>query len=615
MIVRSHDCALIVLLHVFLLIWTQSGGFVAAGGGFYTGGLLCQGRHIPSSRRRYPDFTLTCTPTNFFPLAFTMSSLGTLPIELILKIFHMATFDGPDYNVPLALSHVSKDCRAIVSSEAHLWTTIELNDKSAVRRILAAGATIYDIFPSLSVYLRNSGKLPLNISVDYARLPRNASVGDSNDYAEPCKHGFTVQHAAVLGMILLDHLDRLEGFTVRTQSWEIYTVIVNQWTFCRFPLVKNWDVEYGTFADLCLLGDYPIMCKRDLQARESILTRNGGNHTAIDELTEIGQRCFPRLKRLRLNGTPHGWFFSATNLVELVLQNIPTQYRATDKLLQVILSNSQHTLQVLELNGSLHANVDNSSQRLSLPAVHTLKVGFAYIEEMSTLLRIAEFPALTDLSLWHLEDCLNEDQRHQCEMVEVFQEMTEKLPLHQLTALHIDAVSFPREDLHSTIAWDAVRNGTVAQAQYPVIMRFISELNALQALTLVRPRPLFLQSMGYSPPSSMLFLPSLKKLRFETSIPKECLHIAKYWRRRIEVLTLLSGGAFAGPGLEKLELLFPHTQDNAALAGWKNDPQPYAMSMGVEFQRERIPFLLDEDDLYMDDSDSDSDSDDAMDED
>ncbi|PBK61486.1 hypothetical protein ARMSODRAFT_660770 [Armillaria solidipes] len=541
-----------------------------------------------------------------------MSSLGTLPVELVLKIFHMATFDGPDYKVPLALSHVSKDCRAIVSSEAQLWTTIELNNKCAVGRFFA-GATTYDIFPSLSVYLRNSGELPLNISIDYAGLPRNASVSDSNDYAEPCTDGFTIQHAVVLGMILLGHLDRLESFTVRTQSWEIYAVIVNQWMFSRFPLIKSWNVEYGTLADLCLLGDYPVMCKRDLQARESILTRNGGGYTAINELAEIGQGFFPSLKRLRLNGTPHGWFFSAINLVELVLQNIPTQYRATDKLLQVILSNSQHTLQVLELNGSLHSGVDHSSQRLSLPAVHTLKVGFAYIEEMSTLLRIAEFPALTNLSLWHLEDCLNEDQRHQCEMVEAFQEMTDKLPLH---ALHIDAVSFPREDLHSTFAWDAVRNGTVAQAQYPVIMRFISELNALQTLTLVRPDPLLLQSMGYSPPSSILFLPSLKKLRFETSIPKECLHIAKYWRRRIEVLTLLSGGAFAGPGLERLELLFPHTQDNAALAGWKDDPQPYAMSMGVEFQREHIPFLIDEDDLYMEDSDSDEeDEEDTMDED
>ncbi|KAK0197758.1 hypothetical protein F5146DRAFT_1016623 [Armillaria mellea] len=526
-----------------------------------------------------------------------MSLLGNLPIELVLKIFDMATFDGPDCKVPLALSLVSKDCRAIVSSEAHLWTTIKLDNKSALGHFFD-GATTDDIFPSLSAYLRNSRELPLSISIDYAGLPRKASVLDPNDYADPRTDGFTIQHAVVLGMILLDHLNRLESFTVRTQSWEIYSLIVNQWMYGRFPVVKRWEVEYGTFADLCLLGDYPVMCKHDLQAKESILTRNSGGYTAINKLAQIAQRCFPSLQRLRLNGTPHGWSFSAINLVELVLQNIPTEYRATSRLLQAILSNSQHTLQVLELDGCLPTAVGHSGQRLSLPAVHTLKIGFAYIEEMSILMRIAEFPALIDLSLWHLEDCLNEDRRHQSEMVEIFQEMTDKFPLRQLTALHIDAVSFPREDLHSTLAWNAVRNGTVAQAQYPVIMRFISELTALQTLTLVRPDPLFLESMGYSPPSSMLFLPSLKKLRFETSIPKECWYIVNYWRRRAEVLTLLSGGAFAGPGLERLELLFPDTQDCAALAGWKDDPQPYAMSMGVEFEPEHIPFLVDEEDLY-----------------
>ncbi|KAK0232549.1 glycoside hydrolase superfamily [Armillaria fumosa] len=226
------------------------------------------------------------------------------------------------------------------------------------------------------------------------------------------------------------------------------------------------------------------------------------------------------------------------------------------------------------------------------------------ISRTSTLLRIAEFPALTDLSLLHLEGCLNEDYQHQCEMVEIFREMTDKLPLRQLTSLYMNTVSFPREDFHSTIAWDAVRNGTVTQAQYPVIMRFISELTALQTLRLVLPDPLFLQSMGYSPPSSMLFLPSLKKLRFETPIPKDCLHIYNYWRRRIAALNFLLGGTFTGPGLERLELVFPHTQDNAGLTRWKNNPQPYAMSMDVEFQRECIPFLIG-DELYMYDSDED----------
>ncbi|KAK0232558.1 hypothetical protein IW262DRAFT_1499062 [Armillaria fumosa] len=532
-----------------------------------------------------------------------MSYLGNLPIELVLKIFHIATFDGPDCKVPLALSHVSSDCRAIVSSEAQLWTTIKLDNKSAVGPCFA-GAIADDIFPSLSVYLRNSGKLPLNISINYAGLPRYESVQDSYDYSEPCTDGFTIQHAAFLGMILLRHLDRLESFTVHTKSWEIYTMIVNQWKLCHFTAIKSWDVEYGIFADLYLSEDYPLMHERDIQARESILTRNSGGYTAINELAGIGQRCFPSLRRLRLNGTPHGWFFSAFNLVELVLQNIPMNYRANDKLLQAILSNSRHTLQVLELKGCLHATVDHSTQRLSLPAVHTLKVGFSYIEEMSTLLRIAEFPALTDLSLLHLEGCLNEDYQHQCEMVEIFREMTDKLPLRQLTSLYMNTVSFPREDFHSTIAWDAVRNGTVTQAQYPVIMRFISELTALQTLRLVLPDPLFLQSMGYSPPSSMLFLPSLKKLRFETPIPKDCLHIYNYWRRRIAALNFLLGGTFTGPGLERLELVFPHTQDNAGLTRWKNNPQPYAMSMDVEFQRECIPFLIG-DELYMYDSDED----------
>ncbi|KAK0199514.1 hypothetical protein DFS33DRAFT_1367585 [Desarmillaria ectypa] len=541
----------------------------------------------------------------------TRSSLDTLPLELILKIFHMATFDEPDYNVPLALSHVSSGCRAVVSLEAPLWTTIEFNNKSAVGRMVA-GVDPQDVFPSLSVYLCNSGELPLNLSIEYAIIHRHAKDPDSYDYTKPCTDGFTRSHATLLGSILARHAHRLKSFTVRTRSWEIYTLIVNEWVGFRFPLVESWNVEYGNLSDVCLFSDYPPLCKHDLEASENILTNNGDGLT-VDQLAEIGQYFFPSLKRLRLSGTPHEWSFSASNLVELVLQNIPMQYRATDKLLQVILSNSQHTLQVLELNGILHDKVNGSSKRLSLPAVHTLKVGFAYIEEISTLLRIAEFPALTNLSLWHLEDCLNEDQRHQYEMVEIFQAMTDNLPLHQLTALHIDAISFPREDLYSTLAWTAVRDGTVTQAHYPIVMRFISQLNALQTLTLVRPDPLFLQCMGYSPPSSMLFLPSLRKLRFETSIPKECLYIAKFWHRRIQVLTLLSGGTYSGPGLERLELLFPHTQDNVRLAGWKNNPQPYAVSMGVEFQPEYTPFVIDEDDdVYMEEDDDDDDRDDAM---
>ncbi|KAK0479058.1 hypothetical protein EDD18DRAFT_1207678 [Armillaria luteobubalina] len=406
-----------------------------------------------------------------------------------------------------------------------------------------------------------------------------------------------LQHAAVLGMILLDHVYRLERFTVRTESWEIYTIIVDQLKLCHFRAIKSWDVEYGTFADLCLLDDYPLMYKHDIQARESILTRNSGGCTAINELAELGQRHFPSLRRLRLNGTPHGWFFSTFNLVELVVQNMPMQfYRANDRLLQAILSNSRHTLQVLELTGCLHATVDHSTQKLSLPAVHTLTVGFSYIEEMSTLLRIAEFPALTDLSLLHLEGCLNEQYVHQCEMVEIFRELTDKLPLHQLTSLYINAISFPREDLLSVTTWGAVRNGTITQAQYPVVMRFISELTALQTLRLVQPDPLFLQSMNYSPPSSMLFLPSLKKLRFETSVPKDCMPIVNYWGGRIAVLKFLSGGTFTGPGLERLELVFPDTQESAKLTRWTNNPQPYAISVDVEFQPQYVPYLVDEDD-------------------
>ncbi|KAK0448452.1 uncharacterized protein EV420DRAFT_843832 [Desarmillaria tabescens] len=541
----------------------------------------------------------------------TRNSLDTLPLELVLKIFHMATFDEPDYNVPLALSHVSRGCRAVVSLEARLWTTIELNNKSAVRRVVA-GADPQDVFPSLSVYLRNSGRLPLNLSIKYAGAPRDAENPVPFGYTEPCANGFTLSHATLLGSILARHAHRLARFTVHTKSWQIYTLIINEWVGLRLPLLESWDVEYGIFSDACLFEEYPPLCERDLDASENILTNNG-NGVTVNQLVEIGQHFFPSLKRLRLSGTPNKWTFSASNLVELVLQNIPNNYRPTGKALQSILSNSQHTLQVLELNGVLQDNVNDSTQQLSLPAVHTLKVGFAYVDEIVTLLQIAEFPALTDLTLWHLEDCLNEDQRHQDEMVEIFQAMVDNLPLRQLTTLHMDAISFPREDLYSTLCWAAVRNGVVTQAQYPVVMRFTSELNALQTLTLVRPDPLFLQCMGYSPPSSMLFLPSLRNLRCETSIPKDCLYITKFWQRRINALALLSGGMYPGPGLERLELLLPQTHDSVHLQEWKDNPQPYAMWMGVEFQPEHIPFVIDQDDdIYMESDEDEGEGEDAM---
>ncbi|KAG7440053.1 uncharacterized protein BT62DRAFT_642031 [Guyanagaster necrorhizus] len=517
-----------------------------------------------------------------------------LPVELILKIFHMTTFDGTDHNVPLALSHVSRGCRSIVSSEARLWTNIKVDNQSAVGHPRRVGANPQDVFPALSVYLRNSSQLPFNLLIEYVGLPRYEKDPGSYDFSEPRTDGFTLSHATHLGSILAAHVHRLQSLTVDTFSWEIYTLIVNQWAGLRLPLVGSWSVKYGNVRDLYLFNVYSDMLQFDIGESENILT-NGGVASSPDELAGIGGHYFPRLKRLRLWATPHQWTFSTRNLVELVLKNMPESHRTTDELLRVILANSQHTLQILELNGVLHPWVSPPSARLSLPAVHTLRIGFSYVEEIATLLRIAEFPALTNLWLKHLLALLNENTRHQEEMADMFDAMVDELPLRQLTALYIEAVSFPRENLHRIFTWEEIRNGTVPQDEYPDPMRFISQLNALQSLTLVRPDPMFLQSMNYSPPRSLLFLPSLWKLRFETSIPTDYLCIVEYWSYRMGLLMHASGGRYLGPGLERLELLLPDTVDKVGLARWIHNRRPYVQSMVVGFQPEDIPFVLAED--------------------
>ncbi|KAK0493715.1 hypothetical protein EDD18DRAFT_1107712 [Armillaria luteobubalina] len=134
------------------------------------------------------------------------------------------------------------------------------------------------------------------------------------------------------------------------------------------------------------------------------------NSVPMQELKCSGTLQYPVLTDVTISGVPVAWsHFSASNLRTLVLTEHPLENRLLMQTLHGILTNSKDTLETLTLKWAIALEVGRSGNhllldRVTLPRIKALDIGYTHTQKACQVLRIFDFPALRNLQLHSLDD-------------------------------------------------------------------------------------------------------------------------------------------------------------------------------------------------------------------
>ncbi|KAK0199524.1 hypothetical protein DFS33DRAFT_225944 [Desarmillaria ectypa] len=479
--------------------------------------------------------------------------INRLPLELLQSIFGFTTLSPADPTAPWRLSLVCKFWRAIVTSFPLLWTNIVIDNGSPnPDGFIDMGAR--SAFPVLMSYLRFSSPLPVNISVSVRGMPRAHSP-------------LTRAHAGVLSHIFRRLSRRIRSMNFTFDSWEFYGLLTEGLTHVQMPVLVQWRARY--INDPLVIYNEGFRAKNlDCRFESTILTAGASRP---HELVSRGIALYPNLRYLYLVSTPMPWdMFCPSNLIELHIYDLPPQYRPDAIQLRQILELSRDTLQALELSGIIFQD-SALGDPLTMPRVHTLKLGFSLAEELGGLFPELQFPALRSLEVNNLDrkstwfGCSPEDM--QLAVTPAFEALAMFLPLHQLKHLRLDCITFHLPSNHLP---------TSGSGQDPVSLTFFKNLTSLTSLSLYSPDVVTFGCMNYSPD----ILPALKALKISTPGVNYYEHILSFWQERAHMPTCKM--------LEHFELTLPMCAKGRAEAFIQRN-EVFAKRVVLDYQPDMHP--------------------------
>ncbi|KAK0448465.1 uncharacterized protein EV420DRAFT_844307 [Desarmillaria tabescens] len=480
------------------------------------------------------------------------SPIYRLPPELLIEIFLHATLEPKRRDVwrvraknPLVISHVCGVWRDIAIDCSPLWSCIAIQQSSAVitpatRRARHLHDSFNDTrvnFPLTKLYLQRSRKLPIDVEIIVRQPP------SPQDW-------WTCSYAHVLSDLLLPHVGRFRSLMMNHQSWVCHRILWERILTVSMPILE--DLEFYSFSPA---DTEDVSTDRLLASPKAEL-------------------C-PSLKELTIS-IPCQWQeFGFSNLTSLSFAMLPLHHCPTIQELVEILRLSKDTLDKVEIIGAFAARNSESpvspSDRLLLPNVRMLRLGFHNARDVRPFLYHVAFPALKALVIinMHGENAFQgrTHEVHTHSINRLFDAMIRLLPLSQLTFLILRHVEFREERFP---AWSSVQRGYTGEKHLPVSWKFMASLTSLRHLFLISPDNATLTSMNYPIPlisqseteDSLsrlpLVLPHLSVLRINSLSPKSYHQVLDWIVQRHSVLRAALGEYYRdGPFLRTLRLCLP----------------------------------------------------------
>ncbi|KAK0432406.1 hypothetical protein EV421DRAFT_1504019, partial [Armillaria borealis] len=214
--------------------------------------------------------------------------------------------------------------------------------------------------------------------------------------------------------------------------------------------------------------------------------------------------------------------------------------------LHSILCNGKDTLEALELTWVIAAEKDSEwadsplpMNRVTLPHVEHLDIGYMDPKEACQVLPTFDFPALHKLRLQAGGRELDSS---------VFVDVMKYLPVEQLDDLSLIRIYVPPGEFPDP---DLVRYGGITEGSLPLLLRFIRRLGLLRKLSISLYPDTFLKFMNYRK-GDTINMAGLKELWMQEHIGDSNVGIVPFLRERLELGTV--DGEYIGPVLEEMTL-------------------------------------------------------------
>ncbi len=419
-------------------------------------------------------------------------------------------------------------------NEASLWTSLTVIPSTDVSALSSEGpCDPVGIFPRETLILERSGDRDLDFEIPHV-CHRSES--------------FTDGHFAVLSSLLAEHAHRIRSFNVVAKNWPEINCLCEDLGLADMPRLQRWNVV--SERNLAFKDFYD---DDELDTMRSILILSYAfDFTSlpipIQDLQESSSLLYPTLRDVTVSGVPTNWgMFCGSNWRKLCLVNHPWRNRLTMVILHGILCNSKDTLETLELRWIIAVEEDpewaQSSlpmNRVTLPCVEHLDIGYAYPEEACQVLQTCYFPALHELRL-------------QAEGREfdssVFADVMKYLLVENLDDLSLIRIYAPPGEFPDP---DLVRDGSITEGSLPLLLQFIRRLGLLQKLSISLYPDTFLKFMNYRK-GDTINMAGLKELWVQEHTNDSNIGIVLFLRGLLELGTV--DGEYVGPMLEEMTLL------------------------------------------------------------
>ncbi|SJL18232.1 uncharacterized protein ARMOST_21810 [Armillaria ostoyae] len=446
--------------------------------------------------------------------------INLLPDELLLEIFAFGTRCSKyGRTFPFLIATVCRSWRLLAINEAGLWTSLIVIPSMDVPALPSDGpCDPVTIFPREALILERSGDRDLDFEIPHV-CHRSES--------------FTDGHFTVLSSLLAEHAHHIRSFNVVAKNWPEIRCLCEDLDLADMPRLQTWNIVSETnlaFKDVYDDDEPDTMSSILVLAYAFDFT---SLPIPIQDLQESSSLLYPALTDVTVSGVPTNWgMFSASNLRKLCFVNHPRRNRLTMETLHDILCNSKDTLETLELRWFITAEEDSEwahsslpMNRVTLPRVEHLDIGYSYHEETCHVLQTFDFPALHDLRLQ--ADGRDFDSN-------VFVDVMKYLPVENLDDLSLIRIYVPPGEFPDP---DLMRDGSITEGSLPLLLQFIRRLGLLQKLSISLYPDTFLKFMNYRK-GDTINMARLKELWMQEHTEDSNVGIVPFLRERLELGTV-----------------------------------------------------------------------------
>ena len=348
---------------------------------------------------------VTNTERPSIPLETSIEPVGTtkaiyrVPVDIWFCIFYMGThLDGEDGgNFPVVVSHVCRFWREVAMNSPLLWTSIRISSASIETLIGRDGP----VLPRASAFTLRSMQCSLDVKLD---LTKRRSTGNISDESILMYLRLLCSTAVDLLLITYDRIKSLDIVTdlKETSFWISHKIIplglprLESWKICRGDPAKPVNSSLG------------ISHHRGFHEFDASGTQGGLFGSPTDT---IGARL-PCLKHLQISQIVTNWStWLIGGLTTLTINHLAQGNRPSINDLRGILAKSSHSLESLELHGSLPVRPFENPNPITLPKLRHLRLGYWTEEEALTLLPHLDMPALKSLALCDISGAIYEHHR------------------------------------------------------------------------------------------------------------------------------------------------------------------------------------------------------------